>query len=113
MLALTLTICLCTYISYVVLLSLQTVDRAGLGVSWGVPFIVAAVAMIVAGIIIGFVTIKGEQIYTLALGFVGGFCHLSGIRLCVLLWIHAGVTFTHRLLLWRSTCMLYSSHNTY
>lgn len=39
---------------------LQTVDRTGLGVSWGVPFIVAAVAMIVAGIVIGFMTIKGE-----------------------------------------------------
>jgi hypothetical protein len=40
--------------------ALQTVDRAGLGVSWGVPFIVAAVAMILAGVVIGFYTIKGE-----------------------------------------------------
>uniref|UniRef100_A0A383W3V0 Uncharacterized protein n=2 Tax=Scenedesmaceae TaxID=3086 RepID=A0A383W3V0_TETOB len=37
-----------------------TIDRTGLGVSWGVPFIVAALAMIVAGIVIGFMTIKGS-----------------------------------------------------
>ncbi|KAF6257333.1 Sodium:solute symporter family-domain-containing protein [Scenedesmus sp. NREL 46B-D3] len=38
----------------------ETVDRSGLSVSWGVPFILAAVAMIVAGVIIGFKTIKGD-----------------------------------------------------
>jgi hypothetical protein len=41
--------------------ALQSIDRAGLGVSWGVPFIVAAVAMILAGVVIGFYTIKGER----------------------------------------------------
>jgi len=35
------------------------VDKTGLGVSWGIPFVVAAVAMVAAGIAIGFKTIKG------------------------------------------------------
>jgi hypothetical protein len=42
-----------------VLPALQSVDRSGLSVSWGVPFVVAAVAMVGAGVVIGFKTIKG------------------------------------------------------
>jgi hypothetical protein len=55
----------------------QSVDRAGLGVSWGVPFIVAAVAMIVAGIVIGFYTIKGERSNTAAVKHMSCWCGRS------------------------------------
>jgi hypothetical protein len=37
----------------------QSIDRGGLSVSWGVPFVVAALAMVGAGVVIGFKTIKG------------------------------------------------------
>ena len=39
---------------------LQEVNKSGLNVSWGVPFVLAAVAMVLAGVIIGFRTVKGE-----------------------------------------------------
>ena len=38
----------------------QVVDKSGLSVSWGVPFVLAAAAMIIAGVVIGFRTVKGE-----------------------------------------------------
>lgn len=40
---------------------LQLVDKTGLNVSWGVPFVLAAVAMILAGVIIGVKTVKGRS----------------------------------------------------
>jgi hypothetical protein len=41
--------------------ALQVVDKTGLNVSWGIPFVLAAVAMILAGVIIGFKTVKGKS----------------------------------------------------
>jgi hypothetical protein len=40
----------------------QSIDKTGLNVSWGVPFVLAAVAMVAAGVVIGCKTIKGELV---------------------------------------------------
>jgi hypothetical protein len=78
----------------------QSIDKTGLNVSWGVPFVVAAVAMVAAGVVIGCKTIKGEQmlisyLHTAAaygLEWVGGWVGRGTCQSSTRLWVSAAAS---------------------